>query len=145
MNPAESEWPKGVKKTKPRQYVLSVLEKARSPLSVLEIYHAIEKDGKSVWMSTVYRILELFVSKGLATKTTLMDSDMAIYALNRHQHKHYAVCLNCHKIIELENCPMDAFVPELDESGFHVVGHKVELYGYCQNCEKTKYPTQPKS
>ena len=96
-------------------------------------------------MSTIYRILELFVSKGLVTKTSFMDSDMAIYALNRHQHKHYAVCLNCHKIIELENCPMDTFVPELDESDFHVVGHKVELYGYCKNCEKKKHPTQHES
>lgn len=142
MNSAENEWPKGVKKTKPRQYVLSVLENADGPLSVQDIYSQIAKNGESVWISTIYRILELFVSKGLVTKTSFMDNDMAIYALNRHQHKHYAVCLNCHKIIELENCPMDAFVPQLNDNNFRVVGHKVELYGYCKNCDKTKHPAK---
>lgn len=141
MNSVESEWPKGIKKTKPRQYVLSVLQKAESPLSVLDIYNEIEKNGASVWMSTVYRILELFISKGFVTKTTLMDSDMAVYALSNHQHTHYAICVNCHKMIELENCPMDQFVPNLDDSNFRVVGHKVELYGYCKNCDKLKHTT----
>ncbi len=128
-------WPVGVKKTKPRACVLSVLEHAESPLSAMDIYSRIEKDTSTVWLSTIYRILELFVEKGVVVKTTVMNNEMAIYELNHYQHKHYAVCVSCRKIVAMNNCPMEKFVPKLADNGFHVLGHKVEMYGYCKECD----------
>ena len=54
-----------------------------------------KEDGNSAWISTVYRILELFVKKGVVIKTNVMNNEMAVYELNRFKHKHYAVCMNC--------------------------------------------------
>ncbi|MHB8061313.1 MAG: transcriptional repressor [Ruminiclostridium sp.] len=47
----------------------------------------------------MYRVLELFVKKGVVIKTNVMNNEMAVYELNRFKHKHYAVRMNCHKII----------------------------------------------
>jgi Fur family ferric uptake transcriptional regulator len=127
-------WPQNIKKTKPREWVLSVFENAQKPLSAMDICSQVEKNGGSVWLSTVYRILELFVEKGLVIKTTVMNSDMAVYELNRYQHKHYAVCMSCHKIVTMKNCPMEKFVPKLEDDDFHVMGHNLEVYGYCRKC-----------
>lgn len=138
MKNLQMDWPAGIKRTKPREYVLITLENAKSPLSVIDIYTKIKENDSSIWLSTIYRTLELFVSKGLVIKTSVMDSDMAIYELNRNVHKHYAICVNCHKIIALDNCPMDQFTPDLEDKNFRVVGHKVELYGYCKNCDTHK-------
>ncbi|MPN57397.1 hypothetical protein SDC9_205091 [bioreactor metagenome] len=63
---------------------------------------------------------------------------MAIYQLNRNQHKHYAICLSCHKVIEMDNCPMETFTPQLADQDFRVLGHKVEMYGYCKDCDRKK-------
>jgi len=117
---------------------MSILEGADSPLSAMEICKLTEQAGNPVWLSTVYRILEFFVKENVIIKTTLTGSDMALYERNRDQHRHYAVCLNCHKVVEMDNCPMDEFVPNLADSDFHVVGHKFEMYGYCKECEKKK-------
>jgi Fur family ferric uptake transcriptional regulator len=127
-------WPSGLKKTKPRENVLSVLEHAEKPLSAMEICSQIEKSGESAWMSTVYRILELFVKKGMVVKITVMNNEMALYELNRFQHKHYAICLACRRIIAMDNCPMEKFIPQLEDDDFHVVGHNLEIYGYCSEC-----------
>lgn len=129
-------WPSEIKKTRQRQCVLDVLAAADRPLSAMEICKRTEDADSPVWLSTVYRILELFEGKNVVVRTTLSDGEMALYELNRHQHRHYAVCLGCHKVVELEHCPLQNFTPELGDSGFQVTGHRLEMYGYCKDCAK---------
>jgi len=127
-------WPSGLKRTKPRESVLSTLEHAQKPLSAMEICSVIEKGGGSAWLSTVYRILELLVKKGIVIKVSVTNSETALYELNRFEHKHYAVCLGCHKIISMDNCPMEKFFPHIEDNDFRVTGHNLEIYGYCRDC-----------
>jgi Fur family ferric uptake transcriptional regulator len=82
----------------------------------------------------VYRILELFVKKGVVMKLSMLNNDFALYEMNRFQHKHYAICLSCRKVVQMDNCPMEKFIPQLEDDDFHVTGHKVEIYGYCKEC-----------
>ena len=129
-------WPAGIKKTKQRKLVLSVLESSAFPLSAMDIFKHIEKEDSTFWLSTVYRVLEFFVKEGLAVKTTVMNDSMALYSLNQNRHMHYAICVNCHKVIEMDNCPLEEFMPQLSDKSFHILGHKVEMYGYCRDCDK---------
>lgn len=128
-------WPKGIKKTKQRENVLAILKESARPVTAADIYQTILQGGdSSVWMSTVYRTLELFVLKGMVIKTNLTNSETAVYELNRSEHKHYAVCVNCHKIITIRNCPIRHDIPELEESDFYVTGHHLEIFGLCREC-----------
>lgn len=129
------EWPAGLKRTQSREWVLSVLEKAQKPMSAQEICAQIEQSGHSAWLSTVYRVLELFVKKGMVVKVAILGNETALYELNRFEHKHYAVCLACHKIIAMDNCPMERFSPSIQDAGFRVLGHNLEVYGYCNECD----------
>lgn len=135
----QTAWPAGMKRTRQRVCVHSVLEQTETPLSAAEIYGRIGAEGSEISLSTVYRILELFVKEKVAVKTMILDNETAVYTLNRSQHKHYAVCMNCHKVIELENCPLENFTPKLADGEFHVLGHRLELYGYCKECEEKKH------
>ncbi|MDR1615665.1 MAG: transcriptional repressor [Syntrophomonadaceae bacterium] len=128
-------WPAGVKKTKQRESVLAVLKNSDKPLSAMDIYSKIEKNGSSAWLSTVYRILELMVKKGVVIKTNIMNSEMAVYEFNRFKHKHYAVCMRCNKIIIMDNCPMDKFIPQFKDEEFSVIGHNIEIFGFCKDCK----------
>jgi Fur family ferric uptake transcriptional regulator len=135
MDERTAQWPSGIKKTRQRQSVLSVLERSSSPLNASEIRDMTEKDGTPVWLSTVYRILELFVKKGVVAKISVLNNEFALYEMNRFGHKHYAICVSCRKVIQMDNCPMEKFVPRLEDGDFHVTGHKVEIYGYCKDCD----------
>lgn len=137
MNEKQNIWPAGIKKTRQRESVLLVLEHADKPLSAADISSQMEKGGDAAWMSTVYRVLELFVKKGVVIKTNVMNNEMAVYELNRFKHKHYAVCMNCRKIIAMDNCPMEKFVPKLEDEDFQVMGHNLEVFGFCKDCKPT--------
>ncbi len=134
MNEKQTVWQAGVKRTRQRESVLAVLENSDRPMSAAEICSEIERGGDTAWMSTVYRVLELFVEKGVALKTNVMNNEMAVYELNRFKHKHYAVCMKCRKIIPMGNCPMENFTPLLAEEEFQIMGHNLEVFGYCRDC-----------
>lgn len=134
MDQYKHPWPEGVKRTRQREGVLRVLEHAEKPLSAMEICSRI--DGGAAWLSTVYRILETFEAKGVIHKISVLNSDMAAYELAQSQHRHYAICLGCHKIVSMEECPVEKLAPRIGESGFHVTGHNLEIYGYCSTCDR---------
>lgn len=132
--PCEFDWPCGVKKTKQRLAVAAALAAADTPLTALELAARLEQRGEAVWLSTVYRILDAFAEKGLVLKTPVLDSGVALYELARDRHRHYAVCVLCNRVVAMENCPMDSFLPRLAEQDFHVLGHRLQMYGYCAAC-----------
>lgn len=134
MKNFQNSWPEGLKRTKNRESVLSVLEGSEKPLSAADIFAQIEKTGTTTWLSTVYRILEIFVKRGIVLKANVINTEMAVYELNRLKHKHFAVCVNCHKIIALNNCPMDKVMLNLEDNNFQVIGHTLEVYGFCGDC-----------
>lgn len=137
MKVEQSAWPAGIKRTRQREGVIAVLKQTDKPLSAAEICSKMEKSGDTAWLSTVYRVLELFLKKGVVIKTNVMNSEMAVYELNRFEHKHYAVCMSCRKIIAMDNCPMETFIPKLEDENFHVMGHNLEIFGYCKDCDPT--------
>jgi len=127
-------WPAGIKRTRQRESILSVLRNSDNPLCAADICSKMDIGNNGAWLSTVYRTLELFVQKGVVLKTNMINSEMAVYEINRFEHKHYAVCMNCHKVITMDNCPMENFLPELEDGDFQIMGHNLEVFGYCKNC-----------
>lgn len=136
-----NKWPEGIKWTKQRKDIFVVLGRADKPLSAHDIYQEILKDEtvdtSNFAISTVYRSLAVFEEKGLIEKSVLMGSDTAVYELVDGHHKHYAVCLSCHKLVPLKHCPFEHVEHdhmESEDGEFVVTGHKLELYGYCKEC-----------
>lgn len=132
--PSAARWPQGIKKTKQRAAVLAELEKAEAPLTAQELSVRLQQAGEEVWLSTIYRILDTFVQNGIVTRTTVLNSGTAVYELAGEQHRHYAVCLLCGKVTPMENCPLESFLPRLSDREFHVLGHRLQMFGYCGGC-----------
>lgn len=134
MNERESMlWPKGLKKTKQRLDVMEALCEADKPLSVQEIAAELVLRGNPIWLSTIYRVLETLINHGLIQKSAVSESGTALYETGV-KHRHYAVCVSCKSVIELEGCPIDSFLTDLDSKSFHIVGHKLQISGFCGDC-----------
>lgn len=133
----EPEFPADMKKTKQRAEIFRILKCAGEPLSAVDIYNRLLREGEAETVnyaiSTVYRALQAFEEKGYVVKSTLSGSDMAYFEWCLGQHRHYAVCLKCHKMIPLKHCPFEHASIDAAED-FTVTGHKLELYGYCREC-----------
>ncbi len=132
------QYPQGIKWTKQRKDVYEVLWQAKEPLSAVQIYSKLDKSDmeNKYALSTVYRILTAFEEKGFVNKSTWMGDGTVVYELNRGEHTHYAVCLQCHKRIPLSHCPFAHLHLEEDADDFTITAHKLELYGYCKDCRQ---------
>ncbi len=129
----------GLKNTKARNAVLQLLLAKSGVLTPDSIYQTLQQRGKTINVSTIYRMLEMFTEKGLTEKSYLPDIRKYGFSLRSVGHQHRLICLSCHKIVELPHCPLTAFEQEVTkETQFEVVGHQLELYGYCPDCQKKR-------
>lgn len=127
----------GLKNTKQRQLVLQLLLKKQGMLTAEELYKQLLALDETVNFSTVYRILEMFTQKGLTEKSYLSNSRKYGFTLHALGHRHRLICLRCHKVIEVEHCPIAEFEQRLaQKTDFSIVGHNLEWYGYCPGCKK---------
>ena len=124
-------WPKGMKRTKSRVAIYKILEAASQPLSPKEIHAKINQGD--FWLSTVYRVLGQFEQEKMILRIAGMDVNHTLFELNRHEHKHFAVCVGCHQRFELDDCPIHEDV-HVQAEGFEITEHRVEVFGYCAEC-----------
>lgn len=126
----------GLKNTKPRLTVLNIIKQTKEPLTAEEIYLRIQKIDKSINLSTVYRILEIFIKKQIIIKPFIKDDNKASFIFNYHEHKHYLICSKCHKTVEINLCPFNTFQKSVEsKTNFTITNHKLELFGICPNCK----------
>jgi len=137
----EKKWPEGIKKTRQRLEIFKILNDSEVPLSASDIFKKITIDNpnENYAFSTVYRSLQAFENADMVTKTILSTDDNALYELKTHKHRHYAICLKCHKKFPLKGCPIIDVRHMLgnDLSDFEITGHQIEIYGYCGECKET--------
>lgn len=127
---------RGMKSTKQRNLILSVLKKLKTPQTAEKLYLQARKKDALINLSTVYRILEKFTEKKITLRNCFLD-DKSVYSLYPKAHQHQLICLRCKKIIILKHCPLEDYERSVAEkTDFSLVNHRLELYGYCRDCQK---------
>ena len=86
----------------------------------------------SLSFDTVYRNLSLFAELGILEMTELAKQKHFRFTCSQDEHHHHIICLDCGKTQEIEHCPMETFIGNVD--GFTISGHKFEIYGHCNEC-----------
>ena len=117
------------KLTQQRLAVIDVLNKNTKPLSAYQIK---EQSSTAIDVATVYRTLELFESLGFTHKIRSVDGYIKCQLQDNHHCHHYAVCTECHDIIEMQkkhdhqhNLPKK----------FNTKNEVFEVTGKCNNCK----------
>ena len=128
----------GMKSTKQRNLIFNILNEVQNVMTAEDIYLELRRADYSVNLSTVYRILELFIDKGIALKSNLPENNQCVFELNRFEHKHHLICLKCKKVVCIDDCPLTEFEHHLEQqTDFNITDHKLEIYGYCNNCKRS--------
>ncbi len=127
----------GLKSTKHRTTILEFLEIANQPVTAEQIYHELKEKNISINLSTVYRTLETLSDKELVLRHSVTNESKALFEYNNRVHKHYLVCIGCKKILSIENCPLCEYEKLLErQTDFIITGHKLDMYGYCPECQQ---------
>ncbi|ADU66376.1 transcriptional repressor [Desulfurispirillum indicum] len=126
----------GIKTTGKRRALLEVLGADYRFLSAKELYEALAPEYPSISFDTIYRNMGMFVKAGIL-ETTNLEGERR-FRLGRScgqahdDHQHYVICLGCGSSLVLPgNCPVKAMALP---GNFQITGHKLEIYGYCEQC-----------
>lgn len=126
---------KGFKVTPQRRAILNALLSFEHPSKALDILGEVRKDFPDISLDTVYRNLNMLTELGVTTVVNLRGGEASRFEIERGQHHHHLVCLQCGKAVCLDFCPMDdRDSAAAEKHGYELVGHAVELYGYCGKC-----------
>jgi Fe2+ or Zn2+ uptake regulation protein len=123
------------RKTWQRGAVLAAVGAAPCHLTAEDVYRRLRRGSRSIGLATVYRALDAFVREGLIEPAHVGDGKVR-YGLAARHHDHL-VCLGCGAWQPLDRCP----VPPPSRpgvAGFEIVGHHLEMFGYCDKCRRTR-------
>lgn len=128
---------KKLRNTKHRNSIFEVIEQNGQPITAEAIYLKLKEDGVSISLSTVYRVLDAFVDKGMIIKTNITDDNKALFEIKHPEHKHHLLCVKCRKMMSVDGCPLEEYEKMLEKKlGFSIKGHNLEMYGLCHSCKE---------
>jgi Fur family ferric uptake transcriptional regulator len=94
----------------------------------------------------VKQTLNLLCRYGFAAKKQFKGQPTLYEHRHLGFHHDHLICTKCNKIVEFENQQMENMQLEIAAlHGFHVLQHKMEIYGLCADCFKERVELMPLS
>lgn len=125
----------GKRKTNQRDAIAQVIREAEGPLTVQQILDAARDRIDSLGIATVYRTVKLLLDANQIAVVTLPDGETRYEAADLGHHHHFH-CRKCHRVFDLDMCPIAVPDGTTFPDGFRIEGHEVTLHGLCPDCSK---------
>ncbi len=128
----------GLKATLPRIKILEILERnSTRHLSAESIYRELMNEGGEIGLATIYRVLAQFENAGLVVRHHF-EGGHSVYELDDGKHHDHIVCVKCGKVDEFVDDVIEQRQREIaKKAGYTVTDHCLNIYGICQQCNKT--------
>jgi Fur family ferric uptake transcriptional regulator len=120
----------GLSPTMPRRRVLEALDGQAMPVSAGDLYTILRASGAEIGLTSVYRILHVFVDKGLAHAFAGTEQRYRTCVSVPHAH---LVCRSCGLVIEEPADNARRWLPDVD---FEIDVDNVSVYGVCGPCRR---------
>mmetsp|Transcript_21263 Transcript_21263/g.9781 ORF Transcript_21263/g.9781 Transcript_21263/m.9781 type:complete len:226 (-) Transcript_21263:87-764(-) len=124
--------------------VLKVFLQTEKHVTASELVEIVYKRGYFLESEFVKETLNLLCSFGFAKKNQFNDDTIRYEHRHLGQHHDHMICTKCQKVTEFQNEHMEALKVQIaSDMGFHMLQHKMEIYGICSNCLKERVKLMP--
>lgn len=125
-----------LKSTKQRDIIVETFFKTQGEhIKIEELLQKVREHNPAIGYATVYRTLMLLVDAGVAHQRHFHDGQSRFELDSNHHHDHL-ICTECGKIVEFENDHIENLQEQVAKRhGFSLTRHKMELYGFCSDCQ----------
>jgi Fur family ferric uptake transcriptional regulator len=119
--------------------VLEVFLQTEKHVTIDEIVGLLEKNGWDLDSEFVRETMKLMCRFGFAQKSRFDNGDLRYEHRHLGQHHDHMICTKCRKIIEFEEDHLEELQIKIAAAkGFHMLQHKMEIYGICDECLKDR-------
>jgi Fur family ferric uptake transcriptional regulator len=135
---------RGMRNTEQRRILVDHIFSQHQHFDADQLIAQLPAKGKPGYVSrpTVYRTLAEFVDAGLLRKFELDGRAVYEHDYGYPQHDHL-YCKECQKLIEFKSDELVELRSRVArEHGFRVSGHRLIVYGICEDCAKSKRRTR---
>lgn len=118
-----------------RLAVLEVFLGTEHHMTAGELAALVNQRGLRFAVEFVHETLELMCRYGFAQANRFDNGEIRYEHRHLGQHHDHLICTKCQKIVEFQNEAMEQLQLKIAENyGFHMLQHKMELYGICRDC-----------
>lgn len=124
--------------------VLDIFLKTEQHVTEVEMTRRLKENGHELSADFVKDTLNLMCRFGFARENRF-DNGMVRYEhLHLGDHHDHMICTKCKQIFEFRNDQMEALQVHIAAAiGFHMLQHKMEIYGICAECLKDRALVMP--
>jgi Fur family ferric uptake transcriptional regulator len=124
--------------------VLEAFLQTEKHVTVNELFVLLENNGWRLEPEFVRETLELMCRFGFAHKSRFDNGDVLYEHRHLGQHHDHMICTKCRKILEFEERQIEQLQIKIAAAhGFHMLQHKLEIYGICNNCLRERIQLMP--
>ncbi|MGB5750872.1 MAG: transcriptional repressor [Desulfobacterales bacterium] len=124
--------------------ILEAFLQTEKHVTVEDVVRLLEGNGWKLEPDFVHETLQLMSRFGFAHQSRF-DNGVILYE-HRHlgQHHDHMICTKCRKILEFEEDQIEHLQIKIAAAhGFHMLQHKLEIYGICNNCLQDRIQLMP--
>jgi len=127
-----------------RHRILEVFLQTEHHITHSGLMQLLEANGLRLEPDFVAETLKLMCHFGFAQANRFENGELRYEHRHLGQHHDHMVCTKCKKIIEFEDGALEKLQLQIaSANGFHILQHKMEMYGICSAClaaRNTKIP-----
>ena len=118
-----------------RLAVLEVFLRTEHHVTANDLTDLVKQNGHRLSAEFVTDTIELMCRYGFAQKNRFNNGEPRYEHRHLGQHHDHMICTKCRKIIEFEDSHLEQLQLKIAAAkGFHLLQHKMELYGLCRQC-----------
>lgn len=122
--------------TRQRDLVAQTVFLSDEHLSVEAIQKQLRERGEHVGTATIYRTLDVLVQSGLVRAHDFGEGFKRYEPLASQSHHEHLICLSCGKVVEFSSERLERMKALIaEEYGFRHHHHRLEIYGFCRECQ----------
>jgi len=119
--------------------ILEIFLQTEQHLSAAELVELVRKSGMELDPEFIIDTLNLMCRYGFAHQHYFGNGIFRYEHRHLGQHHDHMVCTKCKKIIEFQNDQIENLQMSVAATyGFHMLQHKMEIYGICSECLKKR-------
>ena len=125
----------GIDRFDDRLQVIDAFLQTENHVTAGELHQLMADQGLPLEADFIRETLKLMCRFGFAQRNRFGNGSVRYEHLHLGHHHDHLICTKCRRILEFKNDQIEALQIQIAaDHGFHLLQHRMELYGICRDC-----------